>query len=42
MELCIIGETIVNLMFTYDKIILPAENNSVNRISALYQEGLLT
>ena len=42
MKLGMIGETIVNLMFTYDKIILPAENTAVNRISALYREGLLT
>ena len=42
MKLGMIGETIVNLMFTYDKIVLPAENTAVNRISALYREGLLT
>ena len=42
MKLGMVGETIVNLMFTYDKITLPAENTAVNRISALYQEGLLT
>lgn len=37
-----IGETIVNLMFTYDRITLPAENTAVNRISTLAREGLLT
>ena len=42
MKLGMIGETIVNLMFTYDQIALPAENTAVNRISALYREGLLT
>lgn len=42
MKLGMIGETIVNLMFTYDRISLPAENNAVNRISTLYREGLLT
>ena len=42
MKLGMIGETIVNLMFTYDKIALPAENTAVNRISTLYREGLLT
>ena len=42
MKLGMIGETIVNLMFTYDRISLPTENNAVNRISTLYREGLLT
>ena len=42
MKLGMIGETIVNLMFTYDRIALPIENTAVNRINALSQEGLLT
>ena len=42
MKLGMIGETIVNLMFTYDRITLPAENTAVNRISTLAREGLLT
>ena len=42
MKLGMIGETIVNLMFTYDGIALPNENTAVNRITALFREGLLT
>ena len=42
MKLGMIGETIVNLMFTYDRIPLPEENTAVKRIDALYREGLLT
>ena len=42
MKLGMIGETIVNLMFTYDRIALPVENTAVNRITALFREGLLT
>ena len=42
MKLGMIGETIVNLMFTYDRLPFPVENNAVNRITALYREGLLT
>lgn len=42
MKLGMIGETIVNLMFTYDRITLPFENTAVNRIATLFQEGLLT
>ena len=42
MKLGMIGETIVNLMFTYDRIALPTENTAVNRIAALSREGLLT
>lgn len=42
MKLGMIGETIVNLMFTYDRIVLPFENNAVNRINTLFREGLLT
>ena len=42
MKLGMIGETIVNLMFTYDRSALPFENNAVNRINALFREGVLT
>lgn len=42
MKLGMIGETVVNLMFTYDRITLPAENTAVNRIAVLFREGLLT
>ena len=35
MKLGMIGETIVNLMFTYDRIALPFENTAVNRITTL-------
>ena len=42
MKLGMIGETIVNLMFTYDRIALPADNTAVNRIGTLFREGLLT
>lgn len=42
MKLGMIGETIVNLMFIYDRIMPPSENTAVNRISVLFREGLLT
>lgn len=42
MKLGMIGETIVNLIFTYDKIPLPYDNSAVNRIRVLSSEGLLT
>lgn len=42
MKLGMIGETIINLMFTYDGIALPNENTAVNRITTLFREGLLT
>ncbi len=42
MKLGMIGETIVNLMFAYDRIALPKENTAVNRITVLSREGLLT
>lgn len=42
MKLGMIGETIVNLMFAYDRIALPKENTAVNRITVLSQEGMLT
>lgn len=41
MKLGMIGETVVNLMFTYDRIALPIENTAVNRITTLFREGLL-
>ena len=37
-----IGETIVNLMFTYDGVALPYDNTAATRINALMREGLLT
>lgn len=42
MKLGMIGETIVNLMFTYDRIPAPNDNTAANRINTLYREGLLT
>ena len=42
MKLGMIGETVVNLMFTYDRIAPPQENTAVNRIGVLFREGLLT
>jgi type I restriction enzyme R subunit len=42
MKLGMIGETIVNLIFTYDRIPLPSDNTAVNRIDALYREGMIT
>lgn len=42
MKLGMIGETIVNLIFTYDKLPLPYDNTAVNRIDNLYREGLIT
>jgi len=42
MKLGMIGETIVNLMFTYDRIQLPYDNTAVTRIDILLSEGLLT
>ncbi len=42
MKLGMIGETVVNLMFAYDRIALPAENTAVNRITVLFREGFLT
>lgn len=42
MKLGMIGENIVNLMFTYDRIPLPEENVAVKRIGVLQREGLLT
>ena len=42
MKLGMIGESIVNLMFTYDRIQLPYDNTAATRISTLQREGLLT
>lgn len=42
MKLGMIGETIVNLMFTYDKLPVPYDNSAVNRINVLFSEGFLT
>ena len=42
MKLGMIGETIVNLIFTYDRIPLPRDNTAVIRIDTLLREGLLT
>lgn len=42
MKLGMIGESIVNLMFTYDRIRLPYENTAVTRIDTLQREGLLS
>ena len=42
MKLRMIGETIVNLMFTYDRISFPQDNTAVARIDTLSREGLLT
>lgn len=42
MKLGMIGESIVNLMFTYDRIQLPYDNTAVTRIDTLQREGLLT
>ena len=42
MKLGMIGETIVNLMFTYDRIHSPEGSTAVDRIRILQNEGLLT
>lgn len=42
MKLGMIGETIVNLMLTYDKIKIPSECNAVTKIKILSLQGLLT
>lgn len=41
MKLGMIGETIVNLIFTYDKIPFPSDNTAVARINALLHENLI-
>lgn len=42
MKLGMIGETIVNLIFTYDRIPLPYDNTAVVRIDTLLREGMIT
>lgn len=42
MKLGMVGETIANLMFTYDKIPLPKDNTAITRLNVLGGEGLLT
>lgn len=42
MKLGMIGETAVNLIFTYDRIPFPADNTPVNRINTLFREGMIT
>ncbi len=41
-KLGMIGETIVNLMFTYDGVQFPSDNTAVKRIDTLMREGLLS
>ena len=41
MKLGMIGETIVNLMFTYDRIALPQDNTAVARIDTLVSQLFL-
>lgn len=41
MKLGMIGETIVNLIFKYDRVPLPYDNTAVIRIDILYREGLI-
>ena len=42
MKLGMIGETIVNLIFTYDRIPFPSDNSAANRIDTLSREGMIT
>lgn len=42
MKLGMIGETIVNLMFAYDRIAFPQNNTAVTRIDTLVRQGMLT
>ena len=42
MKLGMIGETIVNLIFSYDRIPLPYDNTAVIRIDTLFREGMIT
>ena len=42
MKLGMISETIVNLMFTYDRLPRPYDDTAVVRIDTLYREGLIT
>lgn len=41
MKLGMIGETIVNLIFSYDRIPLPFDNTAVVRIDTLLREGMI-
>lgn len=42
MKLGMIGETIVKLMFSYDNLTPPKEDNAARRIGVLFDEGLIT
>ena len=42
LKLGMIGETIVNLIFTYDHLKPPYDNTAVTRIDTLLREGLIT
>lgn len=42
MKLGMIGETIVNLIFTYDRLPLPYDNTAASRIDMLLREGMIT
>ena len=42
MKLGMIGETIVNLCFTYDRIPLPGDNTAANRINGLFRAGMIS
>ena len=42
MKLGMMGETIVNLIFTYDRIALPRDNTPANRIHMLSREGMVS
>lgn len=42
MKLGMIGETIVNLIFTYDNLTLPKDNTAAARIDVLLREGMIT
>ena len=42
MKLGMIGETIVNLIFSYDRIPVPYDNTAVVRIDTLLREGMIT
>lgn len=42
LKIGMIGETIVNLIFSYDRIPVPIDNTAVNRIDSLFREGLIT
>lgn len=41
MKLGMLGETIVNLIFIYDRIPLPLDNTAVKRIDILFREGMI-